>query len=254
MGFFDRLRGSRDDAPREDRAPADAAIVHLPEVDPPAHPRNQQPEGFRLPAALCIPDDVEPRLRAFLWDQVLTTAEPDVVDIWGEELAAEGIGEEQADRAFDAVLTARRAQQAAWDGEEVLPLTAAFDALAEAGIVAREHFSCCGTCASGEIHDERDDSRDWRGYVYYHQQDTESLLSSRSTYLGYGAFLDSFLTEQEWEALSDEEKDATYERITVDLMVDAVLPVLERHGIEVTWERDLRTRILLSDIDTVVHV
>ena len=29
------------------------------------------------------------------------------------------------------------------------------------------------------IHDERDDSRHWRGYLWYHEQDTESLDGSR---------------------------------------------------------------------------
>ncbi|GAA1505130.1 DUF6891 domain-containing protein [Nocardioides humi] len=232
----------------------DAEPLRLPEPDPPAHPMNQQPEGFRLPAELGLAPDTEARLRAFLWDQVLTSAEPDILDIWDEEIAAEGIGDEQADRAFDAVLAARRAQQADWGPDDVLPLTAAFAALADAGIVARENFSCCGTCASAEIADERDDSRSWRGYVYYHQQDTESLIGSRSTYVGYGAFLDAFMDEQEWLALSDEQKDETYERLTVDLMVGEVIPVLERHGVTVEWNRELHTRILLDDVDTVVRV
>lgn len=256
MGIFDRLRksGVKDSGSESGAAAADGPAARLPEPDPPAHPMNQQPEGFRLPADLGLPAATEARLRAFLWDQVLTTSEPDLLDIWAEELEAEDIGEEQADRAFDAVLAARRAQQAAWGPDDVLPLTAAFDALAEAGIVAREHFSCCGTCGSAEIGGERDDTRTWRGYVYYHQQDTESLISSRSTYVGYGAFLDAFMTEEEWLALSEQEREETYDRITVDLMNDEVIPVLERHGVNVVWDRRLATRILLEDVDAVVRV
>ncbi|WGX97588.1 DUF6891 domain-containing protein [Nocardioides sp. L-11A] len=253
MGIFDRFRKRRPGDDTTETA-GDAGPARLPEPDPPAHPLNQQPEGFRLPGDLGLPADTETRLRAFLWDGVLTSAEPDLLDVWGEEIAAEGIGDEQADRAFEAVLAARRAQQASWGPDDVLPLTSAFAALADAGIVARENFSCCGTCASAEIADERDDSRTWRGYVYYHQQDTESLLSSRSTYVGYGAFLDAFMTEEEWLALSDADKEATYERLTVDLMVGDVLPVLERHGVRVEWNRELGTRILLDDVDTVVLV
>ena len=54
-------------------------------------------------------------------------------------------------------------------------LNRAFAALEEEGIIARQNFTCCGTCASAEIWDEIDDSREWKGYVYFHQQDTESL-------------------------------------------------------------------------------
>lgn len=52
----------------------------------------------------------------------------------------------------------------------------------------------------------------------------------------------------------DADKEATYERLTVDLMVGDVLPVLERHGVRVEWNRELGTRILLDDVDTVVLV
>ncbi|MFF5075260.1 DUF6891 domain-containing protein [Micromonospora olivasterospora] len=63
--------------------------------------------------------------------------------------------------------------------------------LQELGVLARENFTCCGTCAAApesprlrdrwsgpvsEIHDERDDSRHWHGYLWYHQQDTESAV------------------------------------------------------------------------------
>ena len=252
MGIFDRFRGRGGD--EEPEADPRAPIARIPHVDEPAHPKNQQPAGFRLPADLGLEPEVEHRFRAFLWNSVLTTDEPDLLDIWGEELAAEGIGDEQADRAFAAVLEARRDQQAAWREDDVLPLAAAFADLAEVGIVAREDFSCCGTCAPGEIHDERDDSRTWRGYVYYHQQDTERLIADRETYLGYGAFVDALTSPEAWEAMSNDEREATYARETVTLMEEAVLPVFERHGIEVEWDHDLDTRIQVKGVDTVVLV
>ena len=55
-------------------------------------------------------------------------------------------------------------------------LNRAFAALEEEGVIARQNFTCCGTCASAEIWDEIDDSREWKGYIYFHQQDAEASL------------------------------------------------------------------------------
>ena len=51
----------------------------------------------------------------------------------------------------------------------------AFDALEADGVIARQHFSCCGTCGSSEIWDEvnaaEEAGRPARGYAFYHVQD-----------------------------------------------------------------------------------
>lgn len=121
-------------------------------------------------------------------------------------------------------------------------------------MLARENFACCGTCATAEIGDERDDSRQWRGYVYYHAQDAERIPHERQTYIGYGAFLSKFLTEDEWDRLSDAEKDSTYDRIVTELMHNEVFPVFNKRGIAVIWNQDLDTRILLQDVDLFLAV
>lgn len=84
--------------------------------------------------------------------------------------------------------------------------------LNQLGVLARENFTCCGTCAAAEIHDERDGSRHWHGYLWYHQQDTESLISSPdgSVYLGYGAYPPRDVDSGAYAALSEEDKRARY--------------------------------------------
>lgn len=215
---------------------------------------NLQPDGFRLPAELGLSDDVEAQLRERAWRLVVSgngTDEDYVIEMADDEL---GLDAATATRALAATLAARREQQAAWGPDEPrTALTEAFAALADIGVLARENFSCCGTCAPGEMYDERDDSRTWRGFVYYHQQDTEDLLESGSTYLGYGAFLDAWMTREEWEAVPDAQKDRRYADITVALM-DEVVAVLEQRGIDVRWDHRPQTRILLTGVDYYTEV
>jgi hypothetical protein len=84
------------------------------------------------------------------------------------------------------------AQQTAWpERTDCDRLDAAFAALESAGIVARQHFSCCGACGATEIHDEMDrvakDGSTVRGYTFFHVQDTEHAVEGESLFLSYGA-------------------------------------------------------------------
>ena len=250
--------GSRPDDPvttKDYGLPEGAELVEGPPVF--VGPLNAQPADLALPDALGIAPESERWLRDVVWSQVVLghTDPDDVLDLWQDELEEHGISDAQADEAVRHVVRARREQQASW-GQNLArtPLQEAFTELEEIGVLARADFSCCGTCAASEIGDERDDSRQWRGYLWFHQQDTESLLEDRSTYLGYGVFLDAYLSEEEWLALDDDGKDATYTRHVRELMQGEVEPVLRRHGLGWEWDGDLGTRILVTGVDHYVPV
>ena len=70
-------------------------------------------------------------------------------------------------------------------------LDAAFAELDRSGIIARQHFSCCGTCGSHEIQDEIDQAekagQPARGFTFFHIQDTEHAVAGETLYLSYGA-------------------------------------------------------------------
>jgi len=68
-------------------------------------------------------------------------------------------------------------------------LDAAFAALEEGGIVARQNFACCMSCGSAEIWDEMEGEGTVpvRGYTFYHEQDTEAAVEGNGVYLAYGA-------------------------------------------------------------------
>ncbi|MFK4790296.1 DUF6891 domain-containing protein [Microbacterium sp. ZW T5_56] len=121
---------------------------------------------------------MEAEVRDAAWPQVIRgETDPELfVELCDDEVVEWGIANGVAIAAFNHVVAARRALQAAWPADARANLTDAFEALNRAGIVARENFNCCGSCAAGEIWDERDGTRAWRGYVTYNQQDTERLI------------------------------------------------------------------------------
>ena len=219
---------------------------------------NDQPAGLRVDARFGLDPQTEEEFREQAWTWILAGS------LDGDEFAEYHLDDQPEDypldevtaaAAFEGLVAARREQQAAWNvTDRTTPLDRAFAALAEIGVVARGNFTCCGTCGSAEIGDEIDDSRTWRGYVFFHEQDTESLVETGSTYLNYGVFLSAYLTEAAWNALSKERKDEVYADHAVTLMRDEVIPILTAHGVPVNWDGDLNRRILLPDVQYIAWV
>ncbi len=99
-------------------------------------------------------------------------------------------------------------------------LDLAFAELERAGVVARQHFTCCQTCGNAEIGDEIAQTPGARGYVYYHVQDTESAAEGHGLCLCYGA------VQGQPESIGHE-----------------IVQTLRHHGLRVAWNGDLAKRI-----------
>ncbi|GAB3833730.1 hypothetical protein GCM10027610_028140 [Dactylosporangium cerinum] len=209
---------------------------------------NDRPDGVRfLAERIAEPGRAEIEDEIWAW---IVRGEDDAaefVDYLEDDDERHGATDEELAAAYEKALDVRRAQQRGW-GPVQSNLTVAFTELNQLGVLARENFSCCGTCAAGEIHDERDESRHWHGYLWYHQQDTESLMSSPtgSVYLGYGVYPPEDFDEAAYEALSEAEQRAGYQADLERLMDETVFPVLRRHGMQVEWNRKQSTRILVT--------
>lgn len=69
-------------------------------------------------------------------------------------------------------------------------LRQAFDVLEERGLLTRENYWCCQTCAfaaiTDEIGEELDDGSDVRGFVFFHSQDTDRAVEEGYLLLSYG--------------------------------------------------------------------
>jgi hypothetical protein len=136
-------------------------------------------------------------LRDFIRVQVAAGYAPlavivdEAVDAFSDSLPAAAV-REAAQSLADAALAAHLAEQATWpETTDCDRLDAAFAALEADGIVARQHFTCCGACGVTQILDEMDrvakDGRPVRGYTFFHIQDTEHAVDGDGLYLSYGA-------------------------------------------------------------------
>lgn len=103
-----------------------------------------------------------------------------------------GVLQPMAERLVDEALAAHQSESATWpEVTDYDRLAAAFAALERNGVVARENFTCCGTCGAAEIWDEiaTADAKGGasRGYAFFHMQDTENAVDGGGLYLNYGA-------------------------------------------------------------------
>ncbi|MFV0453361.1 MAG: DUF6891 domain-containing protein [Propioniciclava sp.] len=124
----------------------------------------------------------------------------------------------------------------------------AFGELNARGVVARGNFSCCGSCASREIYGEAPEDGAWLGYVYFHRQDAEEIPEAGRTYLGYGVNLASQIARDEWDAMSEADRERSYSDKVRQFVAESVRPVLEGNGMQVGWDGDLGMRISVDGI------
>jgi hypothetical protein len=149
------------------------------------------------------------------------------VDIFSDDAkAGELIGPAQKYTA--EAIEAHLQMQLEWPEEtDCDRLDTAFNHLERIGIVARQDFSCCGTCGSAEIMDEIDELRKHnlqaRGYTFFHMQDTEAAAE------GYGICLD-------YGSVEETEKGA----LTIG---HEIVSILKEHGFKPVWDGTWSKRI-----------
>ncbi|MFJ9845979.1 DUF6891 domain-containing protein [Kitasatospora sp. NPDC101155] len=117
----------------------------------------------------------------------------------------------------DRMWSQRVREQEVWPAEtDPDKLARAFAALADADIVAREHFTCCRSCGLAEIGAEA--SPGSRGFVFFHSGGTADAVLGNGLTLYFGGFDDS------------EQTTASVGR--------QVVAALEQAGLSVDWNGD----------------
>ncbi|TQF06894.1 hypothetical protein E6W39_37775 [Kitasatospora acidiphila] len=138
------------------------------------------------------------------------------------------VSREQATALVDRLWLERVAEQAGWQGvTDPERLTRAFTALDEAGITARENFTCCRSCGQSEIGAEG--GPDARGFVYFHTQCTDSAAAGHGLTLLYGGF------------------DGAAE--TTAAIGHEVVAALEAVGLPTEWNHDPGRAITVTPLD-----
>lgn len=138
------------------------------------------------------------------------------------------VSPEQARALADRLWLERVAEQAEWRGEtDPERLTRAFTALQDAGITARENFTCCRSCGESEIGGEG--APDARGFVYFHTQCTDSAAAGHGLTLLHGGF------------------DGSSE--TTAAIGHEVVAALEAVGLHAEWDHDSGRAITVTPLD-----
>ena len=196
------------------------------------------PDGWHTAAmtAALLPEDFDD-LHEFIRVQVAAGFVPvdsivdETVDVFADTQVPAAALREAATALADQALTAHLAEQAGWPGTtDCERLDAAFTDLDAGGIVARQHFSCCGACGATEIHDEIErvekTGQAVRGYTFFHIQDTEQAVAGEALYLSFGS--------------ADRDREAGLD------IGREVVAALERHGLSPTWSGRHAHRIALQ--------
>lgn len=152
---------------------------------------------------------------------------PDAVEFFSDDCDADVL-RPHVERILRESVEAHVKAQAAWPSvTDCDRLDAAFAELEKLGIVCRQNFSCCGTCAASEIWDEieaeRKKGREIIGCAHYNWQTTESAVEGDGVWLSYGSVVRG-------------------ERASVDIG-HKIADAMRAQGLEVTWNGSLDRRI-----------
>lgn len=215
---------------------------------------NQLPQDFTFPSAIDLPQNIRTMVLETIWsDLLIGISDVELLADNAYEMAEEDIELELDDVTViaEALLAYRRSQLAAAKADgRIQPsrLTKAFEEISAQNVLALQNFSCCGTCGSAEAAGEMYEDNS-RGYIYFHEQDTETLIETGETYLGYGVNWQHICTEEEFEALSDQQKEQQYLAACRKLADEVLKPAFEKHGIVFEWNGDVSTRMHISQAD-----
>lgn len=133
---------------------------------------------------------------------------------------------------FHDVIARQRAEQKCWPTvTDFDRLQRAFDRLEASGIVCRHNFSCCGSCASGEIwdeiHAEEEGGRKIRGAAHYDMQGTEAAVE-------HGSFCFSYTSAEPWS-----------EKASVAIARE-LAAALEHEGLKTDWDGTYQKRVCVE--------
>jgi hypothetical protein len=154
----------------------------------------------------------------------------EAVDAFAEDSPERTALQQVARRLVERAALEHAAAQRHWPAvTDCDRLDAAFADLEAAGILARQHFSCCGTCGDTEIRDEMQRAikggHTVRGFTFFHVQDTDHAVDGEGIYLSYGSV--------------DEDRAAAV------AIGHEVLAALAGRGLQPAWNGKLAFRILL---------
>ena len=149
--------------------------------------------------------------------------------------------------AVDAAIERHRLEMSTWPAEtDNDRLDRAFAQLDASGVIARQDFACCQSCGQAEIWDEVEEPAAWRGYVFFHQQDTDRAVEGDGLYLGFGGSERGTKTSLLGLLRPGARKDVL---VADEAIGREIVAALTASGLPTTWDGRVQTRILVEPFD-----
>lgn len=123
-------------------------------------------------------------------------------------------------------------------------LDRAFAKLEEAGIVARQHFSCCNNCGHKQIMLEvrrKQRQEACIGYAFFHRGDTERAAKTGILYITFG--------DVGGGSFDGEGEPARCDSYGGDAVGRAIVAALEGEGLSVIWNGSYLQRICVTGLN-----
>ncbi|QIK61967.1 hypothetical protein G7068_01150 [Leucobacter viscericola] len=169
--------------------------------------------------------------------------------------------DQRVEQTVEDVWARRIAEQTTWVGEsDYEKLRLAFEDLGEQGVIARMDFTCCQTCGTDEIDDERTPIEVAEGYpflereyTFFHRQDADRLADDPAQlFLTYSSWrpaddIDPQLLEM--ARAGDEDARSEVVVLTDTGVGQRVSAALRSRGLDVRWDEDVKNRIAVQITD-----
>ncbi len=141
---------------------------------------------------------------------------------------------------LDTIWNQQLLEQASWPAvTDFDRLQAAVSTLEDSGVVVRQNFTCCGTCASHEIWEEIveqvERGRAINGYAYFHMQDTDRAVEGGGLCFGYGAV-----------GSPDDGYRAPNEPEASVAVGHRIQEALEKQGLRTEWSGTIERRVAVA--------
>lgn len=115
-------------------------------------------------------------------------------------------------------------------------VTAAFKAVRKEGLIARQNFKCCGSCAGYDLATQVEKMPEAKrqkvkGAVFYHRQDTQRMMEEECLFLNFGQ-----IDSQEVGEVG----------LPTEEVGKIVTRVFKEAGLNVEWDGDKYSRIKVT--------
>ena len=220
--------------------------------------RNALPSTYLFPDKVRVPTQLRQSLVTAVWREIIigNFQQRQLADVAKKCLSGTyQLSQEDAVTVINSLLTCRRAQIEHYKSTGVFAdmrrLNQAFFELTKAGVLALADYLCNASSASEEAYQEMYRGN-FKAVLYFHRQDTERLIASNETLLGFDYNHLHFYTESDYAQLSSSQKKAAFAEHMLDIVESDINPIFSKYNIDLQWDGKVTSRMRIKNVDWLV--